>query len=264
MNYIFFLRMSVAQVNLKNSNSSFIKRGKIIDKKLEQITDIYKAEEYVRSLPLSLTAKKELLNNNYKIQELRMKERKYNDTFHLKSPYKNLVSSFQSTKSFFNPFKGRIVSVEKNLGLDAASYFNLNSWFIYHNAITFALIMGPFLYIPQIVMLSSYQYQPDIIIPNNETMAKLTVNGSCYDYSFDFRPIDLLTGEVGNFFPKSNSYAKLNNIFKFKNALNLIFYGCFGGSIGFDDISFDYSMEYAYLFTMIVFFIYWLASIASK
>jgi hypothetical protein len=84
--------MSVAQVNLKNSNSSFIKRGTIIDKKLEQITDIYKAEEYVRSLPLSLTAKKELLNNNYKIQELRMKETKYNDTFHSKHVAK--VSTF--------------------------------------------------------------------------------------------------------------------------------------------------------------------------
>jgi hypothetical protein len=189
--------MSDFQVNLKNTKSSFIKRGKIIDKKLGQITDIYKAEEYVRSLPLSLTAKKELLNNNYKIKELRMREKKYNDKFHLKRPYKNLVSSFQSTKNFFNPFKGRIVSVEKNLGLDAASYFNLNSWFIYHNVITFALILGPFLYIPQIVMLSSYQ--PDIIIPENNTMTKLTVNGSCYDYSFDFRPIDILTGEVRNF-----------------------------------------------------------------
>ena len=92
----------MSEVNLKNSNSSFSKKIKKIDETLGRLTDIYKAEKYIRLLPLTLTAKKELLNNNSKIKELRLKEKKYNDSFHLKKPYKYLVSGFNSIKKFFH------------------------------------------------------------------------------------------------------------------------------------------------------------------
>ena len=187
----------MSQVSLKKSDSSFSRKSKKIDERLEQLTNIYKAEEYIRSLPLTLTAKIELLNNNSQIQKLRSKEKKYNDTFHIKKPYKNLVSGFNSMKNYLNPFNGRIVSVEKNLGLDAASYFNLNFWLIYHNMFTFFLILLPFLYIPQIIMLSVYQ--PKRLITTNKPIERLMINGSCYGYNLGFKAIDILTGEVKYF-----------------------------------------------------------------
>lgn len=193
----------MSEVNLKHSNSSFSKKIKKIDETLDRLTDIYKAEKYIRLLPLTLTAKKELLNNNSKIKELRQKEKKYNDSFHLKKPYKHLVSCFNSIKNNLNPFVGRIASIEKNLGLDASSYFSLNFWFIYHNAFTFVLILLPFLYIPQIIMLSIYQ--PRRLIVNNKPVDRLIANGSCYDYNLGFKPIDVITGEVKMDFFKENS-----------------------------------------------------------
>ncbi len=49
--------------------------------------------------------------------------------------------------------------------------------------------------------------------------------------------------------------------------MNFIFYGCFRSELVSNlliDLKFNYNIQYAYLLTMFVFFIYWLASIGSK
>ena len=184
------------QKDLIRSKSSLKKK---IEDPIKKFNDIYKAEDYVRSLPQSLTDKIKILNNNPRIKELRANERKYNATYHLKKPYTSLVSSFKSLIIYLSPFNRRIASVEKNLGLDVASYFSIYHWLIHENLITFVFIILPFLCIPHIVMLAlSYQS-----LTKSDQMTKINVNGSCYEYSLNFEAIDILTGEVyENFYKK--------------------------------------------------------------
>ena len=182
--------MSAVKGDLKKSLTSFKKKSKKIDEKIESFTDIYKAEDYVRSLPFSLSKKRQILETNPKIKELRKKERKYNTTYHIQKPFNTVKARFAKIRNYFSPFKSRIDSVEKHLGLDVASYFNLNYWLIYHNVVVFGLTLFPFLCIPHIIMLS-YNAMGKIKLKGVDTL-----NVSCSDYNIEFQAIDILVGNV--------------------------------------------------------------------
>ena len=47
-------------------------------------------------------------------------------------------------------FQSRINSVEKNLGLDVASYFVYSKWLFYHNLVSIIVILLPFMFIPHL------------------------------------------------------------------------------------------------------------------
>ena len=110
----------------------------------------------------------------------------------MKKPFNTVKDRFSKISKLFNPFKRRIESIEKHLGLDVASYFNFSYWFIYHNLVAFGLTLLPFVCIPHIIMLAY----------NSKAMKNLklkdldTLNGSCVNYSLKFQGIDILVGDV--------------------------------------------------------------------
>jgi hypothetical protein len=157
-----------------------------IEQKLKKFTDIYEAEEYVRSLANINTAKKlDLLKSNEKIVQLRNDKKHYRTTFHLKKRGK-FSEVFKSIKTkFLSPLQNRINAIENQLGLDVASYFKFTSWLITQNLISFLFIILPFLCIPQIIIL--------------DTNFKLNANKSSLHCSYNntrFEAIDLLVADV--------------------------------------------------------------------
>lgn len=190
-------------------------RKKLI-KGLKKYTDINEAEEYVRSYPISLIDKIQILNENEKLNELRESKANYspfqikkvNWYFYLSLAridvkiLKNVFSFFDSQRFkslkrflksikylFLTVFQSRINSIEKNLGLDVVSYFIYSKWLFYHNFVSLILIILPFVFIPHIISIKDQLEKLDM---NKSSKATCLTD----DNIKSFKPLDIFIADV--------------------------------------------------------------------
>jgi hypothetical protein len=191
--------MSKRKGGVRARNSTYLER--FIEKqirKLEKFDDIYKAEEFIRSLPLSLSEKRKILNTNDRLKKLKENEEHYSTSYHLRKPFDVLLENMKKFKNLvLSPLNYRIQSIENNLGLDVASYFHYTSWLITNNLFTFFFILMPFLCIPHIILLVDNFKIKNEISTNSELNHSIAYNSCIFESSIkQFRAIDILSAEV--------------------------------------------------------------------
>jgi hypothetical protein len=79
--------------------ASIAKDDSLIKKRLAKFDDVYKAEDFLRSLPTSLERKRAILNTDTHLKELQDEKNDYSSSLHLKK-VKKLKSSQSYHKNF--------------------------------------------------------------------------------------------------------------------------------------------------------------------
>ena len=173
---------------------------------LNDFDDLNKAEEHIRSYHISLHEKLQVLAESSKLKDLRNNlTTDYSPKNQIKRRFRFLNRLAKQTKNLFlTPFQNRIISIEKNLGLDVASYFIYSKCLFYHNFISFLVVLLPFIAVPHFSMIHdkltylrslNYTQANNFTIQSNETELLLK---TCLRDSdiLKFKFLDILVAEV--------------------------------------------------------------------
>lgn len=129
-----------------------------LDVDLANIDNIYKAEEHIRQLTsLSLTQKRALLRGgNGRLSELAANAANTPQQT-IKKPVDKLARALRKFNEavLMRFMQKQINAVERNLGIDAASYFKFAKWLVLHNLLAFFVIVLPFIGLPHIFILDN-------------------------------------------------------------------------------------------------------------
>ncbi len=173
-----------------------------LNRNLNDFNDLHEAEEHIRSYHISLQEKLQVLAESSKLKDLR------NNTTTDYSPKNQIKRRFnllnrlakQGKNLFLTPFQSRITSIEKNLGLDVASYFIYSKWLFYHNFISFLVVLLPFIAVPHFSMIYNkliYIRSLNSTSQYNETTPEILLKTCLKDDDIlKFKFLDILVAEV--------------------------------------------------------------------
>ncbi len=185
--------------------NAFNKRKLIRD--LNKFDNLNEAEEHIRSYHISLQEKLQILAESSKLEDLRNNlTTDYSPKNQIKRRFSFLNRLAKKVKNLFlTPFQNRIISIEKNLGLDVASYFIYSKWLFYHNFVSFFFVIMPFIVVPHFSMifnklsylrsLNNTQVSNITSLNSNETEQLLKTCLKDYDI-LHFKFLDIFVAEV--------------------------------------------------------------------